>query len=92
MVFSFDCIYCYGEHKIEDCHVKQWSYDQLVKKGMVQSTIPCDSHACHFSLMEKELKVIKIGVSSKFDNNALVLELKVDLASSRVLQAASDLL
>ena len=90
--FGFDCLYCAGDHKIDDCHVQQWSYDKLVKKDMIQNTMSCASHACNFRLMKNELEDIALGVSSRFDNNALVLELKVDLASSRALQAACDLL
>ena len=89
---GFDCIICYGDHKIDDCHVQQWSYDQLVTKDVVQNTMSCASHACNFRLMKNELEDIALRVSSKFDNTALVLELKVDLASSRTLQAACDLL
>ena len=42
--------------------------------------------------MKKEWEFIEIGVTSSFDKDALVLELKVDLASSMALHAETDLL
>ena len=59
---------------------------------MVQSVMTCDSNAYNFNLMKQEWEVIEIGVTSAFDKDAIVLELKVDLASSMALQAETDLL
>ena len=97
---NFDCAYCYGEHKVDDYSIVKWSYVNIVQsvkyqfasECMVRSAMTCDSTIYHVSHMSQELKFIEIWVRVKLGKNTIVLELKVDLASSMALQVETDLL